>query len=139
MKEITTEITILKRCPFCGSPAEFTSKSKEFVRCSKGLQCPTEALPFSVEDWNSRPPEGSHATQICKLYDTLFIAQKQVEEWFNKAPEGDRKEEYSRLLMSIVKTLTKARKSGYIGEICGNCYEKKCAECNLNNIFYLKM
>ena len=57
MKEITTEITILKRCPFCGSPAEFTSDSKEFVRCSKGLQCPTEALPFSIEDWNSRPPE----------------------------------------------------------------------------------
>ena len=49
MKEITTEITILKNCPFCGSPAEFTSESKEFVRCSKGLQCPTEGAVFALK------------------------------------------------------------------------------------------
>ena len=57
MKEITAEIAIIKKCPFCGSPAEFTSESKEFVRCSKGLQCPTEGAVFSIEDWNSRPLE----------------------------------------------------------------------------------
>lgn len=68
MKEITTEITILKRCPFCGSPAEYTNKSKEFVRCSKGLQCPTESAVFCVEDWNSRPPE----VKLWEIQKALF-------------------------------------------------------------------
>lgn len=52
----------LKRCPFCGSPAEYTSIDKEFVRCSKGLQCPTEAAVFCVEDWQYRPLED----KLCK-------------------------------------------------------------------------
>lgn len=47
----------LKPCPFCGSPAEYTSDFKDFVRCSKGLQCPTEASSFLVTEWNNRPIE----------------------------------------------------------------------------------
>ena len=47
----------LNPCPFCGSPAEYTSIDKEFVRCSKGLKCPSEAQVYTVEDWNNRPLE----------------------------------------------------------------------------------
>jgi hypothetical protein len=54
----------LKSCPFCGSPAEFTSIDKEFVRCSKGLQCPTEAMSFAFEDWQCRPESGNAASKI---------------------------------------------------------------------------
>lgn len=68
MKEIIAKIAIIKKCPFCGSPAEFTSESKEFVRCSKGLQCPTENASFSVEDWNSRPPE----VKLWEIQKALF-------------------------------------------------------------------
>ena len=135
MKTVTTECTILKHCPFCGNPAEFTSESKEFVRCSKGLQCPTENASFGVEDWNYRPLEDYHYTAISALYDVLFITQKQLEEWFNNTRASKRKEEYSELLMGIVKTLTKARKVGCIGDICYNCKDKKCAECSLDSVY----
>lgn len=135
MKNFSVDGIKIKPCPFCGSPAEFTSESKEFVRCSKGLQCPTEALPFSVEDWNCRPIEDNHYTAISALYDVLFITQKQLEEWFNNTRASKRKEEYSELLMGIVKTLTKARKAGFIGDICCNCKDKKCAECSLDSVY----
>lgn len=57
MKTFLVDGIKLKPCPFCGSPAEFTSESKDFVRCSKGLHCPTEALSFLVAEWNNRPLE----------------------------------------------------------------------------------
>ena len=57
----------LKPCPFCGSPAEYTSIDQEFVRCSKGLQCPTESLSFAVEDWNSRPLEDALRNALGKI------------------------------------------------------------------------
>jgi hypothetical protein len=63
----------LKPCPFCGSPAEYTSIDQEFVRCSKGLICPTEAAVFSVEDWNTRPAEDAlqkALTEILELCTT---------------------------------------------------------------------
>ena len=135
MKKFSVDGVKLKSCPFCGSPAEFTSESKEFVRCSKGLQCPTESAVFCVDDWNNRPLEDKHYTAISVLYDVLFITQKQLEEWFNNTRESKIKQEYSQLLMSIVKTLTKTRKAGYIGEFCGNCKDKKCAECSLDSVY----
>lgn len=61
----------LKRCPFCGSEAEYTSIDQEFVRCSKGLQCPTEAAVFAVEDWQSRPLEEELRKAQAKMYALL--------------------------------------------------------------------
>lgn len=54
----------LKPCPFCGSPAEYTSTDKEFVRCSRGLQCPTEAMSFAFEDWQCRAGSGNATENI---------------------------------------------------------------------------
>ena len=52
----------LKPCPFCGSPAEYTSIDQEFVCCSQGLKCPSEAQVYTVEDWQTRPVEDA----LCK-------------------------------------------------------------------------
>ena len=63
----------LKRCPFCGSPAEYTSIDQEFVRCSAGLKCPSEAQVYTVEDWNTRPVEDAlqkALTEIMELCTT---------------------------------------------------------------------
>lgn len=59
----------LKRCPFCGSKAEYTSIDQEFVRCSKGLQCPTEAAVFAVEDWQSRPLEDELRKALAEIVE----------------------------------------------------------------------
>lgn len=135
-------IEALIKCPFCGSPAEYTSESKEFVRCSKGLQCPTESAVFTAEDWNNRPLEDELIAEIRGLknnfrvfYDVLFLTQKQIEEWLNKSPDGKRKDEYSDVLLGIVKTLTKSRNAGITGNICGKCNDEKCTECTLDKIY----
>ena len=63
----------LKRCPFCGSPTEYTSIDQEFVRCSKGLKCPGEGQVYAVEDWNTRPIEDElrkALTEILELCTT---------------------------------------------------------------------
>ncbi|MBO5680375.1 MAG: Lar family restriction alleviation protein [Lentisphaeria bacterium] len=63
----------LKPCPFCGSSAEYTSIDQEFVRCSKGLKCPSEAQVYTVEDWNTRPIEDAQRralTEILELCST---------------------------------------------------------------------
>lgn len=70
----------LKRCPFCGSAAEYTSIDKEFVRCSKGLQCPSEAAVFAVEDWQTRA-----------LEDALMAVLQQIAEVCNKCASTDAK------------------------------------------------
>lgn len=59
----------IEKCPFCGSPAEFTSESKEFVRCSKGLQCPTEGAVFALEDWNIRPVEDALRAALAEIVE----------------------------------------------------------------------
>lgn len=69
MKTFLVDGIKLKPCPFCGSPAEFTSESKEFVRCSKGLQCPTEASSFLVEEWNDRPLELAAWNAMWDIYE----------------------------------------------------------------------
>lgn len=69
MKNFSTDCVIIKRCPFCGSPAEFTSESKEFVRCSKGLQCSTESAVFTPEDWNNRPLEQAAWNALWDIYE----------------------------------------------------------------------
>lgn len=59
----------LKRCPFCGSPAEYTSTDQEFVRCSKGLKCPSEAQVYTVEDWNNRPLEDAQRKALTEILE----------------------------------------------------------------------
>lgn len=63
----------LKPCPFCGSPAEYTSIDQEFVCCSQGLKCPSEAQVYTVEDWQTRPLEDAlqkALTEILELCTT---------------------------------------------------------------------
>lgn len=59
----------LKPCPFCGSPAEYTSIDQEFVRCSKGLRCPSEGAVYAVEDWNSRPLEDAQRKALTEILE----------------------------------------------------------------------
>lgn len=59
----------LKRCPFCGSPAEYTSVDQEFVRCSAGLKCPSEAQVYTVEDWNNRPLEDAQRKALTEILE----------------------------------------------------------------------
>jgi hypothetical protein len=66
MKTVKAE---LRRCPFCGSPAEYTSIDQEFVRCSRGWQCPTESLSFAVENWNSRPLEDAQRKALTEILE----------------------------------------------------------------------
>ena len=59
----------LKRCPFCGSPAEYTSIDQEFVRCSQGLKCPGEGQVYTVEDWNNRPLEDAQQKALTEILE----------------------------------------------------------------------
>lgn len=59
----------LKRCPFCGSKAEYTSIDKEFVHCTKELMCPTENLSFCVEDWQTRPVEDELRKALAEIVE----------------------------------------------------------------------
>ena len=69
------------------------------------------------------------------LIDVLFITQKQVEEWLVTAPEGSRREdEYSDLILGLVRTRKLAEDNGIYGYICKNCKDKQCAICTLEKL-----
>lgn len=68
------------------------------------------------------------------LVDVLFIIQKQYEQWLSKVPEGELKDEFSDMVLALVKARMLAKGDGAEGHICKKCKDKKCEDCTLENI-----